>query len=84
MAPNLYTELFFLDEATALASGHRPCFECRREDAGRFKVAWIKGNQQYGFDSEVAINKIDQVIYEQIYPFLGSSRLAEPYWYAKM
>ena len=30
MQPNRYTELFFLDEATALAAGHRPCFECRR------------------------------------------------------
>ncbi|MDZ4762714.1 MAG: hypothetical protein SGJ21_16765 [Alphaproteobacteria bacterium] len=33
MAPRGYTHLFFLDEATALAAGHRPCFECRREDA---------------------------------------------------
>lgn len=31
-----YTELFFLDEATALAAGHRPCFECRRDAATRF------------------------------------------------
>jgi len=31
-----YTELFFLDEITALAAGHRPCFECRRRDAERF------------------------------------------------
>ncbi|MEM9429599.1 MAG: hypothetical protein AAGA32_08885 [Pseudomonadota bacterium] len=31
-----YTELFFLDEATALAAGHRPCFECRRTDAIAF------------------------------------------------
>lgn len=30
MAPNSYTELFFLDEAVALAAGHRPCAECRR------------------------------------------------------
>ena len=30
MAPGRYTELFFLDEATALAAGHRPCCECRR------------------------------------------------------
>src|ERR1700688_3091687 len=30
MSPNRYTELFFLDEATAFASGHRPCAECRR------------------------------------------------------
>jgi hypothetical protein len=31
-----YTELFFLDEVTALAAGHRPCFECRRQDALSF------------------------------------------------
>ena len=35
-----YTELFFLDEATALAAGHRPCFECRRADARAFAEAW--------------------------------------------
>jgi hypothetical protein len=35
-----YTELFFLDEATALAAGHRPCFECRREDALAFRDAF--------------------------------------------
>ena len=34
-----YTELFFLDEATALAAGHRPCFECRRADAEAFATA---------------------------------------------
>jgi hypothetical protein len=33
-----YTELFFLDEITALAAGHRPCFECRRKDAERFAL----------------------------------------------
>lgn len=37
MQPGLFTELFFLDEATALAAGHRPCFECRREAAREFK-----------------------------------------------
>jgi hypothetical protein len=31
-----WTELFFLDEVTALAAGHRPCFTCRREAATRF------------------------------------------------
>ena len=35
-----YTELFFLDEPTALAAGHRPCFECRRADALAFRRAW--------------------------------------------
>jgi hypothetical protein len=35
-----YTELFFLDEPTALAAGHRPCFECRRKDAEAFAEKW--------------------------------------------
>ena len=38
MTPGLYTELLFLDEATALAAGHRPCAECRRDDYRRFKA----------------------------------------------
>ena len=33
-----YTELFFLDEVTAFAAGHRPCFECRRKDAEHFSA----------------------------------------------
>ncbi|MGL4241245.1 MAG: hypothetical protein ACRCTI_09045, partial [Beijerinckiaceae bacterium] len=37
-----YTELFFTDEATALAAGHRPCFECRRADAVAFAAAWAR------------------------------------------
>lgn len=40
MQPGLYTELFFLDEVTALASGHRPCAECRRERYKAFLAAW--------------------------------------------
>jgi hypothetical protein len=40
LQPGRYTELFFLDEATALAAGHRPCAECRREDHLRFVQAW--------------------------------------------
>jgi hypothetical protein len=39
-----WTELFFLDEATAFAAGHRPCFFCRRDDANRFRAAWEAGN----------------------------------------
>jgi len=38
MTPGRYTELFFLDEATALAAGHRPCGECRRHDFDRFRA----------------------------------------------
>jgi hypothetical protein len=39
-APGRYTELFFLDEVTALAAGHRPCAECRRADYNRFTEVW--------------------------------------------
>ena len=42
MAPGRYTELFFLDEATALAAGHRPCAECRRADYDRWCAAWAR------------------------------------------
>jgi hypothetical protein len=44
MQPRRYTELFFLDEATAFAAGHRPCFECRRHDARAFQAAWLAAN----------------------------------------
>ena len=40
MSPGAYTELFFLDEAVALAAGHRPCAECRRADYRRFRAAF--------------------------------------------
>jgi hypothetical protein len=40
MAPGSYTELFFLDEATAYAAGHRPCAECRRADFRAFAALW--------------------------------------------
>jgi hypothetical protein len=42
MSPDSYTELFFLDEAVALAAGHRPCAECRRQDYERFRRAWAE------------------------------------------
>jgi len=41
-----YTELFFLDEPTALAAGHRPCFECRRQDAEIFAETWRKARRR--------------------------------------
>jgi hypothetical protein len=40
MRPGRWTELFFLDEATALSAGHRPCAECRRGDYKRWQAAW--------------------------------------------
>src|SRR5580700_6521211 len=44
MSERRYTELFFLDEAVALAAGHRPCAECRRERFNAFKTAWGSGD----------------------------------------
>jgi hypothetical protein len=41
MSPGRYTELFFLDEAVALAAGHRPCAECRRDRFNAFRDAWM-------------------------------------------
>jgi hypothetical protein len=60
MAPGRYTELFFLDEATALAAGHRPCGECRRADYRRFAAAWLAGNPGRGVAGPVPIAAIDR------------------------
>jgi hypothetical protein len=62
MSPGCYTELFFFDEATALAAGHRPCAECRRADFKRFKAAWIQGNAHLGFTATTNIGEIDRVM----------------------
>jgi hypothetical protein len=43
LQPGRFTELFFLDEATAFAAGHRPCALCRREDYEAYRTAWGKG-----------------------------------------
>src|ERR1700735_1394005 len=45
MGTRNWTELFFLDEATALAAGHRPCFLCRRAAAQAFQRAFPRGGQ---------------------------------------
>ena len=45
MGARSWTELFFLDEAVALAAGHRPCFACRREAAEAFGAAWSKAKR---------------------------------------
>ena len=44
MGGRSWTELFFLDEATAFAAGHRPCFFCRYKDATSFRDAFARGN----------------------------------------
>jgi hypothetical protein len=61
MGGRSWTELFFLDEATALAAGHRPCFFCRREDANRFRAAWEQGNAV----KNVLAREIDTVLHRE-------------------
>src|SRR6187551_1448243 len=65
MTADRWTELFFLDEATAFAAGHRPCFECRREDANRFKAYWLKGNPAYNFSLKTPIDAIDKILHHE-------------------
>jgi hypothetical protein len=57
-----YTELFFLDEPTALAAGHRPCFECRRQDAEAFAEAWRKANR---LPARPYADEMDLMLHEQ-------------------
>lgn len=65
MKPNRWTELFFMDEATAFSAGHRPCFQCRYKDHIYFKEMWLKGNPAHGFDMQTAIAKIDDILHAE-------------------
>ncbi|KAA3665438.1 MAG: hypothetical protein DWQ04_00660 [Chloroflexi bacterium] len=65
MQPNRYTELFFLDEATALAAGHRPCFECQRERAIAFRDAWAAANPDLVGAGPVKMGDIDTVLHTE-------------------
>ncbi len=61
MATRSWTELFFLDEATALAAGHRPCYYCRRTDAQAFRLAWKRGNGR----GDARAPEIDSVLHAE-------------------
>src|SRR5438094_9832709 len=65
MARRSWTELFFLDEAVALAAGHRPCFFCRREAAEAFRNAWalaraVKVSRAAEKDAVLHAQRLDQ------------------------
>lgn len=69
-----YTELFFLDEATALAAGHRPCFECRRGDAKAFADAWMRAR---GLRKPPSADEMDDALHrERLAIFNGARRPA--------
>lgn len=60
--PNTYSELFFLDEATAFAAGHRPCASCRRQRYLEFKSTWLEANRG-GAPASTPIAEIDKVLH---------------------
>jgi hypothetical protein len=61
LRPGRFTELFFLDEATALAAGHRPCAECRRADFNRFRDAWAQTHP----NASLRVDDIDCVLHAE-------------------
>jgi hypothetical protein len=61
MGGRSWTELFFLDEATAFAAGHRPCFYCRRAEAITFRDAWAKGNDR----ADPYAKDIDEILHRE-------------------
>lgn len=61
MGGQSWTELFFFDEATALAAGHRPCYFCRREAALLFQGAWARGNNV----APPSANAMDAVLHRE-------------------
>jgi len=57
-----YTELFFLDEVTALSAGHRPCFECRRAEANAFARMWAAAD---GLPAPPRAAAMDRVLHRE-------------------
>ena len=62
MSPGKYTELFFLDEATALAAGHRPCAECQRGRYNEFMACWGKANAGLLGEEKLRAPVVDAVL----------------------
>ena len=65
MAPGRYTELFFVDEATGLAAGHRPCFECQRSRYRSFVDAWMRGNRDLTQGALPRAAEMDAVLHRE-------------------
>ena len=67
MSPNRYTELFFLDEATAFSAGHRPCAECRRIRYNEFKEKWLEANGELLQGKKPTATNFDKIIHEDLH-----------------
>jgi hypothetical protein len=64
-SPRRWSELFFLDEATAFAAGHRPCAECRRDRFNAFRAAWRSVNADLLGKDSSRIDDIDKVLHSE-------------------
>lgn len=73
--PLKYTRLFFADEYTALAAGHRPCGYCLRKRFDEFISAWLRGNPQYDFQNDIP-KQIDRVIHKERTSRMGGKELS--------
>lgn len=60
-----YSELFFLDEATAFAAGHRPCSYCQRERSKLFKAAWLNANAPSAEHSNIGLPQLDAQLHKE-------------------
>lgn len=65
MKPGHYTELFFLDEATAYAAGHRPCNDCQKDRLKEFKTYWLAANGDLLNLHSPVIAAIDAVLHAE-------------------
>jgi hypothetical protein len=65
MTPGRYTELFFLDEATALAAGHRPCMECQRDRYLDFRRCWLAGQGRAAARQAPSVDELDTVLHTE-------------------
>ena len=74
MTPGQYTELFFLDEATALAAGHRPCATCRRDAYDTFKVYWLAANRDLAATTDGSMEAIDRLLHAERVDAAGRKR----------
>ncbi|WP_460844460.1 hypothetical protein [Noviherbaspirillum agri] len=64
-SPGNYSELFFLDEATAFAAGHRPCTYCQRARSNEFKTAWLKANVPLEQHSSFLMSSLDSWLHNE-------------------
>jgi hypothetical protein len=75
LQPHSWTELFFLDEATAFAAGHRPCAECRHADYQRFKAVWA-----VGVGAPNGADEMDAVLHTDRLEGRGVNQRKRTYW----